>query len=696
MADCYNVYIEQRIHGRKETIQVTSRQMDILYYLHEQAGFVTVSEISGVMQVSVKTIRNELIVIQEAVEQENLGRLEKKPHEGVRLLVGDEDWEKLKRLFSEKNPVADQLDIKSQILYLLLTRGHLGFGEIQKELYIGRSSAERLIPELQEWFEGFGIQFEKKRGKGFWIGYEEYQWRMAMWKLFLLMKNRSRKELFHRGQGTGQPGEYILIEEFLKGFDTNGVNREIYSLEEYYGFSFAYEAHIQMFFLLSLCIVRSRKKQFVAMPQPSRCKVDGRFSCRIKKRLIQALERGYQIKLPPCEQAFIEFVIDISDIQKFRSMDQMLECEADHMELCYFTIRFISLMSDIVNVNLRSDLLFSECLFLQLRSMIARLRYNVRTVNPLLKQVKQKYPNIFAAIYAAGVYFEKELNLELNEHEMCSLALLLGGAIERSQAAVTACVVCDYGIGISQLLREQLERMISDIRIVEVLSVRDLKKVSRISCDLIITTVQIKSPYFGREVVVVDHLMTQYDIKNVENKMKQVRRRKLRTKQPCGQLRIQKNLFYEEFIHLHMEAEGKEQLIRFLCKQLSDAGYVTEEFEKSVLEHEITAPTALGKGVAIPHGYAKYVIRPTVAVAVLQKPIWWQEDGEADVIFLLAFNLDEAAGMKEETIKFYSVFLDLIDCQEEVDMIRVMDQGRELARLMNQRIREAVNHEDRS
>ena len=137
-------------------------------------------------------------------------------------------------------------------------------------------------------------------------------------------------------------------------------------------------------------------------------------------------------------------------------------------------------------------------------------------------------------------------------------------------------------------------------------------------------------------------------------------------------------------------------MIRFLCKQLSDAGYVTEEFEKSVLEHEITAPTALGKGVAIPHGYAKYVIRPTVAVAVLQKPIWWQEDGEADVIFLLAFNLDEAAGMKEETIKFYSVFLDLIDCQEEVDMIRVMDQGRELARLMNQRIREAVNHEDRS
>ena len=90
------------------------------------------------------------------------------------------------------------------------------------------------------------------------------------------------------------------------------------------------------------------------------------------------------------------------------------------------------------------------------------------------------------------------------------------------------------------------------------------------------------------------------------------------------------------------------------------------------------------------------MIRPTVAVAVLKQPVRWQEDVDADVIFLLAFNLDEAAGMKEETIKFYSVFLDLLDCQEEVEAIRKMEHGRDLAELMNQRIREAVNCEDRS
>ena len=40
---------------------MTERQMDILYYLHAQDDFVPVSDISVALQVSVKTIRNELL-----------------------------------------------------------------------------------------------------------------------------------------------------------------------------------------------------------------------------------------------------------------------------------------------------------------------------------------------------------------------------------------------------------------------------------------------------------------------------------------------------------------------------------------------------------------------------------------------------------------------------------------------------------
>ena len=53
---------------------------------------------------------------------------------------------------------------------------------------------------------------------------------------------KDKKENIHAAKG-----EYLLIEDFLKGFDTNGINKAICFLERQYSFSFGYEAHIQCF-----------------------------------------------------------------------------------------------------------------------------------------------------------------------------------------------------------------------------------------------------------------------------------------------------------------------------------------------------------------------------------------------------------------------------------------------------------------
>ena len=101
--------------------------------------------------------------------------------------------------------------------------------------------------------------------------------------------------------------------------------------------------------------------------------------------MIKELERNYSLSLQDTEKQFIEFAVGISDIQIFQDEKQMLQCEADDIELCYFSIRLISLLSDIVNVNLRQDLFFFKTLFYQLRSMIVRYS-TYKIVNPLLNR----------------------------------------------------------------------------------------------------------------------------------------------------------------------------------------------------------------------------------------------------------------------------------------------------------------------
>ena len=86
---------------------MTERQMDILYYLHAQDDFVPVSDISVALQVSVKTIRNELLIIQEVIKKESLGTLEKKPRLGIKLVIEAEVWERYTRQLESKGLTAE-------------------------------------------------------------------------------------------------------------------------------------------------------------------------------------------------------------------------------------------------------------------------------------------------------------------------------------------------------------------------------------------------------------------------------------------------------------------------------------------------------------------------------------------------------------------------------------------------------------
>ena len=98
-------------------------------------------------------------------------------------------------------------------------------------------------------------------------------------------------------------------------------------------FSFGYEVHIQMFFLLSLSIVRARKNKNVQLPDVSPIKVKKRYTKHITETLIKELERNYSLSLQDTEKQFIEFAVGISDIQIFQDEKQMLQCEADDIEL---------------------------------------------------------------------------------------------------------------------------------------------------------------------------------------------------------------------------------------------------------------------------------------------------------------------------------------------------------------------------
>ncbi|WP_127959235.1 PTS 2-O-a-mannosyl-D-glycerate transporter subunit IIABC [Serratia microhaemolytica] len=107
------------------------------------------------------------------------------------------------------------------------------------------------------------------------------------------------------------------------------------------------------------------------------------------------------------------------------------------------------------------------------------------------------------------------------------------------------------------------------------------------------------------------------------------------------------SLTHPSLINLQTTFATRDQAIHFLANQLAAQNKLHDKqaFLEAVFTREAQAPTALGEGLAVPHGKSESVKQAAFAVATLETPLEWQGiDGPENVnmIFLLAIPADQA------------------------------------------------------
>ena len=107
-----------------------------------------------------------------------------------------------------------------------------------------------------------------------------------------------------------------------------------------------------------------------------------------------------------------------------------------------------------------------------------------------------------------------------------------------------------------------------------------------------------------------------------------------------------KNVINRENVLVDIEGTTKEEVLKALCNQLFNPGYITDvdDFYTDVLAREEEGLTGLGKGIAIPHGKSESVINTTIAIGKTKQPIEWGslDDKPVEVILLFAVKNSDA------------------------------------------------------
>ena len=101
----------------------------------------------------------------------------------------------------------------------------------------------------------------------------------------------------------------------------------------------------------------------------------------------------------------------------------------------------------------------------------------------------------------------------------------------------------------------------------------------------------------------------------------------------------------ENLVKLNLEASSREEVLKKLTKVASENGKVNDEntYIEAILKREEEFSTAVGFGVAIPHGKSDAVEEPFFMFSTVDSIDWKSMDGDpVDLVFLIGVPANDA------------------------------------------------------
>lgn len=130
----------------------------------------------------------------------------------------------------------------------------------------------------------------------------------------------------------------------------------------------------------------------------------------------------------------------------------------------------------------------------------------------------------------------------------------------------------------------------------------------------------------------------------------------------------------------HVYKEHRYEIVEMFATKLFEKGYVSKEFIHSAVNRERKSATAIGGGIAIPHGDPFMIQKSAVAVAIMKEPIEWGDE-RISLVFTIAISKENQGEIRGVIGKIASlsesplVVHELIAATNYKDFLRILKEN---------------------
>ncbi|PGL73214.1 BglG family transcription antiterminator [Bacillus sp. AFS055030] len=639
---------------------ISKRQKDIVMSLKKAKEPVTAQWMAKELGFSDRTIRNEIKELQSQCSPLGI-TIESVRGKGYLLAI--KDYEVFEKEFnSNENEVIDEnksdfSEQENRVLYILkrflLEKGPIKIENLEGELFVSKPKVQNDLKIVREILERYQLKLVTRPHYGTQVEGEEYMKRLCL-SSFILSRNSN---LIIESNSFRVLDENLF--EKIKQFIVKKVNE--YKIEI---------SDIALENLASHITIGCKRIEEGFVIENIEHDLTGKYPLEkiVANEIVKEVEEFTGFQFPQSEINYIIVHLlgtklihknTLKEFSQFDELDNIIQC-------------MLKRLKNELNWDFYDDEEFIQSMTLHIRPAMNRLRYNLNIRNPLLSEIKRKYPSAFEGAAIASRCIEDYLAIQVEENEIAYIAMHIGVALEkmktRQKRPKRVIVVCASGVGSAKLLYYRLQNVFKDeMDIVASTNYYQLREYDLSSIDFIISTIPIKED-IAVPVQVVNTFLGEEDIEKIRDDLLN------------GKKNGEKSYLDESRVFIHKDFQDKESVIRFLCEELYKQKLVSKDYINSVLERESLAPTSFGNLVAIPHALTPETEDAFWTICTLRKPIEWTDKQMVQFICLLNVrkepNEDDLEGM-------YKRLLALIENSATVNKVIKSKSAEEIIRILN-------------
>lgn len=516
-----NLALSRRLNMNKRIISEAE-------LLLSKNAYMTVNTIATALNCSNKTIRNDLLILEEWLKEFNL-TLDKKI--GVGIAIRGDESVKLKVLNSLaiKSNFIEEYSPEDRINYILaklfVSNSKLRIRDLSSSLYVSRATIHKDLLAVEKWLKKYNIKLVRKTNYGTEIDANEGNLREAMF--YLICSNKSYLELLdvliNGGKETGISYTPLKIFKDFIDIDFIKLKDTVLSTESIVNYNLSDESLLALLVSVIIIFIRVSSNKYINISEEYKEKLKGTSEFNIATELFRNLEASFSISFPEDEVYNLVLHLLCSKTNNFinsmLNMDNANNNEAT--EVITIAKALILHWENTIRVPLSQDSELLASLVTHLKPVINGIKYGIFTSNPILDEIFKYYPNTFKVVKDSIYILEAFLDVKINDDEIGYITLHLASAIDRAKNPLKTLLVCHGGTGETMFLRNKLRHEIGELDIVITKSSSFIKISDLEDIDIIISTVPLKLNT-EIEIINISPVLNKQDIVRLRSIVKNI------------------------------------------------------------------------------------------------------------------------------------------------------------------------------